>query len=355
VVVDEVVFGTPLFDESTTQGDALQGASLMVGFDPNQSQQGLPQGGTDFFVAPKSIRGAGQPYGENNKDFLNVLPTDAGLLRMGSEILCYGGYDATAGAINVAPGGRALLGTREETHEVGQTVTWLEVFTVSTLAGPISADDSVITLVDSADFPYAGTVLVDTELVHYTRRVGNTLQMPRLSSTPGAKDERGGGIFRGRYGTSPAAHAAGTPVILFPFRYWDRWRDRADAPELAYFGFELDQPSAYWRSMFWQAEETDTGGSRVFVLQRTDPSAPWDADPEQTRGLDLLERGMHEGQPNALGLQADRIEWRAFVRFAPGAFDELTGTSHAWKQTPRLRLFGVEYLGPNVVLRRVDR
>jgi hypothetical protein len=107
--------------------------------------------------------------------------------------------------------------------------------------------------------------------------------------------------------------------------------------------------------MFWQAEETASGGSRVLVLQRTDASVPWDADPEQTRGLDLVETGMPEGRANALGLQSDRIEWRAFVRFAPGAFDELGGTSHAWKQTPRLRLLGAEYLGPNVVLRRVDQ
>ena len=44
-----------------------------------------------------------------------------------------------------------------------------------------------------------------------------------------------------------------------------------------------------------------------------------------------------------------------FVRYLPGAFDAATGLSHAWKQTPRVELFGVEYLGPNQVLRRVER
>ena len=47
------------------------------------------------------------------------------------------------------------------------------------------------------------------------------------------QDGRGSGLFRGRYGTLPQTHGGGAPVILFPFRYWDRWAHQADAPELA--------------------------------------------------------------------------------------------------------------------------
>jgi hypothetical protein len=178
--------------------------------------------------------------------------------------------------------------------------------------------------------------------------------MPRASTEPGLMDGRGAGIFRGRFGTQSIDHGAGTPVILFPFRYWDRWADRADGPELSYFQFSLDQPNAFWKSMFWTSEETGSGGSRISVLQRSDPSVPWDADPVLFPELELLERGMPEDGPNPIGLQRDRMQWRVFVRYAQGAFDELLGSSHAWKQVPRLRLLGVEYMGPSVILRRVD-
>ena len=43
------------------------------------------------------------------------------------------------------------------------------------------------------------------------------------------------------------------------------------------------------------------------------------------------------------------------MRYQPGAFDPQTGASHGWKQTPRLRLIGAEYLAPDLVLRRVNR
>ena len=48
-------------------------------------------------------------------------------------------------------------------------------------------------------------------------------------------------------------------------------------------------------------------------------------------------------------------EWRVFVDHPAGSFDPFAGLSHAWKRTPHLRLLGVEFLGPGVVLARVDR
>lgn len=85
------------------------------------------------------------------------------------------------------------------------------------------------------------------------------------------------------------------------------------------------------------------------------PPVAWDAEPMPGSDLVLLEEGFRDGEGRALATQADRIEWRAFVRYQPGAYDALTGTSHGWKQTPRLRLLGAEFLAPDLVLRRVDR
>ena len=138
------------------------------------------------------------------------------------------------------------------------------------------------------------------ELLHYTTLSGAVLAMPRLSVEPGGMDGRGAGLFRGRFGTTPTAQNAGAPVILHPFRYWDRWADRADAPELAYFGFGVDQPNAFWRSAFFEAEEPSSGAAHIEVLQRVtqylgQPPVPWDADPADFADLMLLDTGSREG------------------------------------------------------------
>ena len=62
-----------------------------------------------------------------------------------------------------------------------------------------------------------------------------------------------------------------------------------------------------------------------------------------------------DGGGNPINVQPDRIEWRVFVRYSPDSYDPTAGLSHGWKTTPRLALFGVEYMGPNRTLARVDR
>ena len=121
----------------------------------------------------------------------------------------------------------------------------------------MSAASAALPILDATGFPSEGTVLVDDELIHYTRIREGALEMPSASTVPGAMDGNGGGLFRGRFGTEPAGHRQGAPVILFPFRYWDRQAEHADAPELAYFGLAVDQPGAFWRSVFWDADEVE--------------------------------------------------------------------------------------------------
>lgn len=350
-VADEVLFGDSLVGDNTDGGPAVQGGQFLLAGP-------LPRGGTAFQVAPQALRVAAGLYNDTI-EFLDQLPSDAGLMRIGSEIVCYQALDAASGVVTLAPGGRGLLGTQEEEHELGQTATFLDGWPVGLLAGGASAGSSSLALVDTQAFPPGGgTVRIDDELLHYAQLAGGALEMPGLSSQPGAMDGKGQGLFRGRFGTTPSAHAAGTPVILHPFRYWDRWTDEADAPELGYFGFAVEQENAFWRNTFFDAEEPASGGARVGVLQRvtqrSDRAVPWDAPPGESPLLRLLEPGVRS-DANPIGLQADLVEWRAFVQFQQGAFDPVTAGSHGWKQTPRLRILGVSYLGPDLVLRRVDR
>ncbi len=347
-VADELVFGSTPFGDGGSAGASAQGAALTL-------LQQLPDGETTLRVQPNEVRVAAGRHVDFSKDFLADLPQDGGLLRIGEEILAYESIDATSGTITIPVGGRGLLGTVVQHHGPGDLAIPLDRQDVAILTAGVDTSDSVLPVSTLRGFPpNGGTVLVGDEVMHYTRVREGALEMPRLSEEPGAMDGRGPGAFRGRYGSAVQGHASGQPVVLLPFRYWDRWTDRADGPELAYQGFALNEPAAFWRGVFWEDQAPPAGGASLEVLCRTDPSVPWDADPERTDGLDLFTLGLDEGRPNGLGRQSDLAEFRVFVRYAPGAFDSLTGLNHGWKQTPRLRTFGATFLAPYTTLRRVD-
>ncbi len=345
-VVDEIVFGTTDFGE-TDGYVSTHGAQLVL-------QTALGPGASSIDLVDEAVRGA-RMWFSNVARFLDRAAQDAGLLRIGQEILCYDSVDTDTFIFTVPAGGRGLLGTEDSNHAQGECVTFLNSIRVAVLAGGVGANDANLPLTDAEGFPPRGTVLIDDELVHYTRVRGASLEMPSASETAGAQDRRGGGIFRGRFGTTAAGHSAGTPVILMPFRYWDRWAERADAPELHFFGFSLAQPNAFWRAAFWDFEPPLAAGPRLGVLQRTDPSVPWDEDPERVQELEVYWDGVNDGDGNSIGVQSDRIDWRVFVRHDTGSYDPAQGLAHGWKTTPRLRFLGVEYLGPGMILRRVER
>jgi hypothetical protein len=350
--VDEVAFGHTVTFSSlpgANPSEHTAGASLVV-------QLPFDAGASGMTVEPFTARVPNGRMGTGNGvPALSRIPQNGGLLRVGEEIVAYYTVDPPSGGVAFATGGRGLLGTQPQPHQASEPVSVLEHFTVSMLAGDITADDATIPLVGAGDFPPMGLVLIDGELIHYTRIVGSSLDMPRRSNEPGAMDERGGAPFRGRFGTTPAGHSAGTPVVLFPFRYWDRYALRFDGPEAGYFGLHVDQPDAWWRGVTFEVEDGRWGGTDLVVLQRTRPSVPWDSDPEATPGLVLLEDGTYENGFVPIGAQSDRIEWRALARYRAGAFDPYTGLSHGWKESPRLRHLAVTYFAPGRVLRSVDR
>ena len=346
-VVDEIVFGTPEFGRDGTDF-TLQGAQLVL-------DAPLGQNANNIEVVEQGVRIAGGRVFPPNYSAIDGLPTNGGLLRIGDEILAYENADASLGVLTVATSGRGLLGTVAQPHEAGEPVTFLEFWPVTILSGPVSASDGTLPVTDLSGFPFAGTLRIDDELVHYTRPRQGSFEMPRSSTVPGRMDEQGDGIFRGRFGTAAASHAAGVAVIGHPFRYWDRWSDRADAPELAYFGFEVEQPSAWWQGLNFEWEPSGSGGAQIGVLQRTDSDVPWDADPGLEEHLRVLWEGDEGGGLVPMALQADRVEWRVFARYNPNAFDPLGGLSHGWKETPRFRRLAVGFVAPNQVLRSVSK
>ena len=354
MTVDEILFGASDFAQGVglaSPSMATQGSALVL-------IDALGDGASSCRVGTDFVRGPGGGLKGGATSVLvgaTGLPEDAGLLRIGEEVVCYDRRDDGTGLINIAPGGRGLLGSMQHHHAAGDSAHLLDHIPVSVLSAGIGPGDSLLPLEDLDDFPQEGLVLVGTELIHFTRQRSGGLEMPRASSEPGLDDERGDGLFRGRFGTVSQSHAIGTPVILFPFRYWDRWTEQADAPEMAYVGLELSQPGALWQGLYWEDDGTGSGQAQIGVLQRANPSIPWDGDPSGNDGLSVYYQGDQNGLELPLNLRADRMEWRVFVRYTPGAFDPLGGSSHGWKESPRLRKLATTFRAPGRVLRSVDR
>ena len=347
VTVDEVIFGDHQFGRSTPNVDpeAAAGASLVL-------IQSISEDDTTILVAPTAVRTTFGVLGGTH-EFLNDLPQAGGLLKIGDEIVGYSQLDASTGTITVASNGRGLLGTDPGPHSASEPIAFLEHMVVSTLGGGIGALDATLPLAATDAFPPEGLVLIGEELLHYTRIVSGALEMPRASQQPGLRDERGSGLFRGRFGTTPSAHSAGEMVILFPARYPDRWADKADAPELSYHSFAVDHPAAYWTGVFYAEAQAD--GVRLRALQKTDAQAPWDLDPQEDPRVKLLQRGNLNESAVPVMAQSDRAEWRVHAVYDQRAFDPVAGLSHGWKRTPKLRLFSVFYYAPSTTLRSMER
>ncbi|MCA9000459.1 MAG: hypothetical protein KDB61_00955, partial [Planctomycetes bacterium] len=350
VVVDEVVFQTLTHGQGLINGyapESLAGSGLVLGEDLSESDTALR---VNFTL----LSSRGQLSGD--REVLNTLPFNVGLARIGDEILCYVGKDYDTGWVELAPGGRGLLGTRPTPHAAGTVLYPITTIPVCLLAAEIDGDSAELPVDDSTRFPEEGTLLIGAELCHYTGKAGSAFTMPRASLEVGLQDGEGPGVFRGRFGTEPAAALAGTPVIFFPWRYWDRWQPGCDVPELSYLGLRVDQPGALFEDVFYQVDPIPFGGVTMESMLRMHRALPWDGDPDETPGLFLLDRGTEKDeQPWVLDVVSDALEARFFVEYQPGCFDPINGGRHGWKYTPRLRRFGVGYEAPGEVLWSVDR
>lgn len=347
VVLDEVVFGGTQFGGSFGLGPAAEGAAMVLTTAMGASDQ-------EFRVAPSTVRTALGNLATLSP-VLGALTQDAGLVRIGEEWIAYSALDEASGLITVAPGGRGMLASEPQPHGAGETVHFQSHVTVGELTTAATADDADLALEDLTEFPSSGTVLVGDELVHFTARRNGALTMPRRASAPGLDDHKGAGLFRGRFGTVASSQPAGTPVVLFPHRYWDRFAEEADAPELHYFGFALHEPDAFLLRTWFERDDPPEGGATLAVLLRVDPSVPWDSEPRANSGLmRLTDAGLARGGLR-LAVQTSKAEWRVYTEYPSGAFDASTGLPHGWKRVPRLPSLGVEFLAPGRVLSAQER
>jgi hypothetical protein len=354
--VEEGWFGAPLQDDGLpSRGLVDEIAYVARRALPRPLDQQLPEGGNSFFVRPNVALAATGPmvnlrprqwddWGDE------AFPRQGGLLAIDGEILAYEQYDPQSGEVRIAPGGRGLLGTRVRAHDEGSLVQFLEHVPAAILSGSVSDRDETIPVQSLGGLPRGGgTVLLGAELLHYTwTRADAELGMPRWND-PDDPRRAARGLFRGRFGTTPASASGGTAAIWFPFRYWDRDRARADDPESAFCQVSLADGPVWFDAFGWREDNQETLVD-VQCLLRIDERAAFDADPEQTDGLWRLEDGEVAGAPHRLGRHGERFEARFVHVYRPGAFDPLTFRANAWKRAPTVDWFLLTYEGETRVL-----
>ncbi len=287
----------------------------------------------------------------------NILPRYGGLLQVGEEVMAYRDTAAN-GVVRLAQNGRGLLGTTPSAHGMWETVTILTRPGATILSQGVDAGSPLLPVERADRLPLdRGLVLVDQELIHYVySRRSLSLEMPprrapsRKNGTTGDQNFRpGDGIFRGRFGTVPASHSSGTAVIEFPFRYWDTFAERADAPEMHHFDLHLESPRAVFESVTWE-EETPQALVDLQLLARVDRRAPWWEKPAPKKGLFLFDAPTWKNEPRKIGLQGNVLDLRFYTVYKPGAFDPVHFLSQAWKTAPTLKSVKVVYEAPTVIL-----
>ena len=90
------------------------------------------------------------------------------------------------------------------------------------------------------------------------------------------RNDVGGGIFTGRYGTNALSFEAGTPVFFHPVRVWDRYADSSNDPQLSYWSFSTQLSEALIKRIYWE-EGQRPKNVQFRVSARVDEAAPWEA------------------------------------------------------------------------------
>jgi len=289
------------------------------------------------------------------------LPPDGGLVLVDRELIAYSELeerDEAERRLVVLKGCvRGFLGTEPSVHSLTTPVTFLDFLPVSRLESALTAGGAIIDLAEAGDFPLAGAVAIVgpdgriAEIVHNTRRDGRRLFMPETTDAEGA---RMGGLFRGRFGTRPRAFSAGDFAIRYPFRYWDRWKDRSDHPEMAVLDVGACLPGAFVTGVSWDEEPSPSSRTDVRVLVRLDGRASFGDEPRGAgNGLYRFDDPSPGGLPNPIGASADTVEIRAGFAYEADAFDGRF-ISNAWKETPSVRSITLRYLSPSAVLYREE-
>jgi hypothetical protein len=294
--------------------------------------------------------------------------TSGGLLRIDDEIIGYADYDASTQSLTGCK--RGMLGSEARDHSYAAAVSPVFGLPVARLEEAVTETSSRFVLSNYRGFPvWGGFARVGDEIVGYTRIDQNVLVMPegrqvRKDGTfdPYADTNAGAGLFRGRYGTEATSHEAGEIVVCIDHRYPDMVREKADNSQMAFLQVGREVKGALWKRVSWDQRLRSLNGIRVLVRFEGGPG--WDTDRIVRLDTDPVpDRDRHRWiyevtdplKLNLLNVQSDRIECRVFFTYEKGSFNPTASPApDAWKETPWLQAFRIEYVAPSGVLTTED-
>ncbi len=283
--------------------------------------------------------------------WLQSLPSN-GLLDIDGELIAYEQVDPGQGELLIARQGRGLLGTEIRGHSAGTSVRVVDGRAAAVLESDMDPNSESIQVANQAGFAPNAMLLVNQELMHAPMRGGGGfLSMPRARR--GEDGSVGRALLRGRFGTDPAAHSAGTLVYSFPNRWMDNYIAESDSGVGAWFQLGFTAADALWKGLAFDAELPDNSLA-VRVLARVGDLS-WEANPQTTSGLVLIENGHKaDGGFQPLGLRNDHLDLRVLFDWGQGAFDPVLFQATGWTQAPRLRRLVLDYLANTRVERREE-
>jgi hypothetical protein len=299
----------------------------------------------------------------------NTFAAHGGVIKIDDELILYADFDTDRGHFSGCR--RGAFGTDPASHEYEATVMPVFAFPASKVVAPIDTTSGSYELEDTTNFPDDGYLRfgLGGEVVGYTFWDTSRLAAPlgRLdSTTPGARPAAGatttkstaGSVFRARFGTTAEPAEVDDVAIAMPFRYYDRFAERADDAEMSYAQFSWTRHGAIWKRVTW--DEEPRTNVQVLALVRFSDTVRWDTQKfirvgQEEMPSDDRRQYLYEiTDPKAINLlnvEADRVEVRLFVRYAAGAYDRFAPVApDGWKQTPHVKKLVVEYVAPPQVL-----
>jgi hypothetical protein len=356
-IIDELFFRRSVDDEIYSIGDG----NVYENQDADTTYPSVDESSTEIFIhmLPTSSNTDGLP--------ISGLPEDGGALRIMDEIIFYESLDTATGELTGVR--RGQLKTEESVHSFGEPVEPIEGFHVALLDGTLTRTGHEVRLNKVANFPRdGGYVIIDDEIIGYTRIDGNTLVMPveaegDESSLTGDLDV-GGGIFRGRFGTVATEHEPNSIVLFFPARYEDRYRERSADADTSGVTLRKRVDGAIWKRVSW--DERPVTNMDVKLLVRFDGTPDWDSDNIFSVSEGYVVSGDAESfdrdpksflymvdnphDANRLNIQADFVEVRFLFQYREGAYNIMDDAPmDSWKDTPWIKALRLEYVAPDTV------
>lgn len=254
-----------------------------------------------------------------------------GVIKLGDELI---GYVGSSGGqpLTLANAKRGYLKSPVQGHGTGERFINMQFFPLAATTGAITEKDAVVPVNGANGFAPVGYVLIDDEVIGYH---------DTSAGLAGPTDKHGAGVFRGRFGTTPASHDAGSLVYAIPFRYFDLSRTEAFDNQMAWWQGTLRATGAKFLRLRWQ-EERVRQKAIVRVLARVDGKPNWDETPSFRPG-GLFEFTTPDGR-NALDVSGNELQVQIRFEYQRGAFDDDT-----WKYSPRVHGLWVDYEQPEVV------